>query len=308
MLPSRLVRILLGMAMALGVVPPAVAAPARADARLHVQYVKAAGTTVAYAELGSGSPLLMLNGTGSPMNEWDPALLSALQTSHRLIVFDYPGLGLSGPAPGRWQFSRAADWVAQLIDALRPGSPIDVLGWSMGGFIAQQLVVRHSEQLRSVVLAATNPGGSRASLGPLWAQRLDSKAVESDRDYLTTNYPHTSVAQAAGRGFLRRLERAVDSGAYPSESVPTATYDSMVDAEDDWLRSDDNLRDLRRTRIRTLVITGADDLITPPTNSRAIAEAIAGSQLRLVPGAGHSFMFQQPDLAARTVHAFLAAG
>ena len=69
--------------------------------RLDVSTVAAAGTRIAWAEVGSGEPLLLLNGTGSPMAEWDPALLAGLARSRRVIVMDYPGLGLSGPAPSR---------------------------------------------------------------------------------------------------------------------------------------------------------------------------------------------------------------
>ncbi|MDP2013862.1 MAG: alpha/beta fold hydrolase, partial [Actinomycetota bacterium] len=126
-----------------GLLPSAAADTAADRVRLHVQYAKAAGTTFAYAELGSGTPLLMLNGTGSPMNEWDPALLAGLQKSHHVIVVDYPGLGLSGPAPSQWNFPRAADWMAEFAETVVPGEKIDVLGWSMGGFVAHQLAIRH---------------------------------------------------------------------------------------------------------------------------------------------------------------------
>jgi pimeloyl-ACP methyl ester carboxylesterase len=77
------------------------------------------------------------------MNEWDPAFLAGLAAQHRVIVFDYPGLGDSGRAPGTWNFNAASDWVSDFIAEVSPGAPVDVLGWSMGGFIAQRLAVRH---------------------------------------------------------------------------------------------------------------------------------------------------------------------
>ncbi len=299
------------LAVALAVVAsfitPVAAAPTADGVHLSVRHVKAAGTTFAYAELGSGVPLLLLNGTGSPMNEWDPELLGALQEAHRVIVLDYPGLGLSGPAPARWTFANAADWVSQFVAALEPSDPVDVLGWSMGGFVAQQLAVRHPERVRSLVLAATNPGGPRATLGPRWVQRLDSQAHESGGAYLRTNYPATAAAQAAGRSFLARLVHAVDTGAYPVESVPASTYRAMVRAEDAWLRSPANARALASLSTRTLVMTGAVDIVTPAANSRLIATLIPQARLRLVPGAGHSFLFQDPSGTARTISAFLAA-
>lgn len=285
---------------------PALVTPAAAPT-LHVRTVAAAGTSVAYAELGTGRPILLLNGTASPMNEWDPSLLRGLAAHARVIVLDYPGLGRSGPAPGAWTFEAAAGWVAAFIEQVAPGTPVDVLGWSMGGFIAQRLAIGHPQLVRRLVLAATNLGGSRAVLGPGWVRRADSQPDESDATYLATNYPRTGTAQAAGRAFLARLEAAVDSGAYPVEAVPARTQRAMVAAEDPWLRDDTTAQLLRGVSAPVLVATGAQDIITPPVNSRRIAALLPDATLWLMPGSGHSFLFQDPELTARRVSAFLAA-
>lgn len=276
------------------------------DVSLDVRYARAAGTSVAWAELGAGRPLLLLNGTGSPMAEWDPALLSGLAEGRRVVVVDYPGLGLSGPAPSRITFPAMADWTADLIDVLGLGRP-DVLGWSMGGFVAQQLAIRHPQSVRRLVLAGTNPGGPSAVLGPIWVQEADSNADGSIRSYLITNYPRTTCAQRAGRDFVQRLSTAVSSGRYPQESTPARTYDAMVAAEDPWLDSNANARSLLHLAAATLVITGSEDVITPPENSRSIARAIPRASLVLVAGAGHSFLFQRPARVARIVLDFLGS-
>jgi pimeloyl-ACP methyl ester carboxylesterase len=293
--------------MSLSAVPPAQAAtsPAWHSVRLNVQMVHAAGTTIAWSEVGAGSPLLLLNGTASPMNEWDPSFLAGLAAQHRVIVFDYPGLGDSGRAPGVWDFDAASDWVHEFLSQVSPGVPVDVLGWSMGGFIAQRLVARHPADVRNLVLAATNPGGSQAVLGPQWVQDIDSSS-SSDADYLRTNYP--ASGRAAGARFLNRLSAAVDSGAYPEVDTPQATLDAMVAAEDPWLASDTNLRDLSAIAKPTLVMTGRQDLITPAINSARIAARIPGARLVLVPGAGHSFVFQNPVAVTATIKGFLASG
>lgn len=261
-----------------------------------------AGTGIAWASVGEGSTLLMLNGTASPMNEWDPALLSALAREHRVIVLDYPGLGLSGPAPQRWTFENAADWISALLAQISPGEPVDVVGWSMGGFIAQQLAIRHPGQVHRLVLAATNPGGDATVLGPPWVQRADSFGGE--QAYVRTNYPPGQ--RASGRRFLERLDQAVTSGAYPREEIPARTARAMVRAEDPWLRSNANRDALSTITHPTMVVTGADDVITPPINSRRIAARIPDARLILVPDAGHSFLFQQPGRTARTINEFLA--
>ena len=291
------------LAAALASLVLAVPSPA-ASVVLDVQHVDAAGTSIAYASVGRGSPLLLLNGTGSPMAEWDPALLAALSEGRRVIVFDYPGLGRSGPADAAVRFPAMADDAAALIEALDLGRP-DVLGWSMGGFIAQQLAIRHPGSVDRLVLAGTNPGGPSTLLGPAWVQEADSDPSGSDAAYLRTNYPRTPAARAAGRAFLDRLAQAVNSGRYPDEATPVRTYDAMVRAEDPWLRSGANLEALADVTAPSLVITGADDVITPAANSRVIAATIPGARLRLVPGAGHSFLFQHPRRVARLVLDFL---
>lgn len=274
--------------------------------RLTVRHQDAADTRFAWAEVGAGRPLLLLNGTGSPMAEWDPAFLAKLASGRRVIVFDYPGLGRSGAAPGRIRFAAMADWIAEFADALGLDKP-DVLGWSMGGFIAQQLVIRHPGSVRRLVLAGTNPGGPAAVLGPTWVQEADSDAGGSIASYLATNYPRTTCAQRAGREFVRRLTQAVNSGRYPEETVPARTYDAMVAAEEPWLAGSANGRALATVSTPTLVITGNEDVITPPANSRFIADRIPGAKLKLVDGAGHSFLFQRPAQVARIVLDFLGS-
>ena len=280
---------------------PASAMPA-SDVQLWPTFTRVAGTTFAWASIGSGPPLVLLNGTASPMSEWDPALLGALAVQRRVIVFDYPGLGQSGPAPDSWTFEHAADWINDWLRVIEPAAPVDVLGWSMGGFIAQRLAVQHPERIRRLVLAATNPGGDATVLGPRWAQDADSSG--SLAGYLSTNYPPSG--RAAGKRFLTRLESAVSSGRYPDVEVPARTRRAMVRAEDPWLRSGTNLAELGTVTLPTLVITGRTDVITPVANSRVLARAIPGARLVLRAGAGHSFLFQRPRRAAAEISRFLS--
>lgn len=258
---------------------------------------------IAWSELGSGPPLVLLNGTGSPMAEWDPAFLSAVATGRRVIVFDYPGLGDS-TATARTTFAGLAATTAQFMADI--GVPrADVLGWSMGGFVVQELLRGHPSRVSRAVLVGTNAGGRYATLGPRWVQRADSDPGAGVRTYLRTNYPRTRCAQRRGRDFVTRLEAAVESGRYPQAKVPAATYDLMVDAEDPWLRSSRNGKALRQVDTAVLVMAGTGDVITPPANSRALSALLPQSDLLLVPGAGHSVLFQNPAESAAAISAFL---
>jgi pimeloyl-ACP methyl ester carboxylesterase len=231
----------------------------------------------------------MLTGTGSTMAEWDPALLRLLARGHRLILFDYPGLGLSGPWHGD-SFDSLANAAAGLMKAIHLPEA-DVLGWSMGGFVAQRLVIDHPQRVSHLILAGTNPGGSHAVLGTARAQAIDSEPDPSEAEILHELYP--PGRQAEGRRFLRRLERASQSGEVPDDfDVPAATVRKQVAAEDPWLRSNRNYRQLAGIAAPTLAAAGAEDAVVPPLNLRRIAAQIPGSKFAIFPGA-HAFLFQE---------------
>ncbi len=273
------------------------ARPFRAE--VHVSPV--AHTGIAWYQRGQGPPLVMLIGTGSTMAEWDPALLRLLARDHRLILFDYPGLGLSGPWHGR-SLDSLADATVGLISSIGL-SRADVLGWSMGGFVAQRLAIDHRQRVSHLILAGTNPGGSQTVLGTAKAQEIDSEPDPSEADILRELYPPNR--QGEGRRFLRRLERASHSGEIPDDfHVPAATTRAQVVAEDPWLRSNRNYRQLGTLTAPTLAAAGARDPVVPPVNLRRIAARIPRSRLVVFPGA-HAFLFQERRSFARVVDRFL---
>jgi pimeloyl-ACP methyl ester carboxylesterase len=266
-----------------------------------VETTRVADTRVAWYERGQGPPLVMLMGTGSTMAEWDPALLRLLARERRLILLDYPGVGLSG----RWRgdsFDSLADTVAGLMEAI--GVPeADVLGWSMGGFVAQRLAVDHPERVSHLILAGTNPGGRETVLGSPEAQEIDSEPNPSDRQILRELYPPNR--QAEGRHFLRRLVRASRSREIPDDfDVSATTNDAQVAAEDPWLRSDRNYRQLAGLGAPTLAAAGRRDPVVPPVNLRRIAARVPSARLAVFPGA-HAFLFQERRSFARAVDEFL---
>ncbi len=269
-----------------------------------VKYQKLPGTGIAYYERGEGKPLIMLIGTGSTMSEWDPGLLRWLSKSRRLVMLDYPGIGRSGPARGRYSFQHVAGQISQFIKRRQLDRP-DVLGWSMGGFVAQQLALNHPGQVDKLILAGTNPGGRRAVLGPPWVQRIDSH-TESDKQALKLLYPRTRMGRQAGRRFLNRLTEAVAGGfEVPDDfQVPRRTSNRQVRAEDPWLRSNANWRRLGNLKVETLVTAGRVDPVTPPLNASRISNRIPDARLEVLPGA-HAFLFQSRVRFAGLVNRFL---
>jgi pimeloyl-ACP methyl ester carboxylesterase len=169
----------------------------------------------------------------------------------------------------------------------------------MGGFVAQRLAVEHPERVANLVLAGTNPGGDATVLGPPEAQAVDSDPDPSDAEILSELYP--PGRQAEGRRFLRRLERASASGEIPDDfDVPARTTEDQVAAEDPWLRSNRNYRQLAGIGARTLAAAGRRDPVVPPVNLRRIAARIPDSELIVFAGA-HAFLFEQRRAFARAV-------
>jgi pimeloyl-ACP methyl ester carboxylesterase len=268
--------------------------------RAQVRVTPVGKARIAWYERGRGSPLVMLTGTGSTMAEWDPALLRLLARDHRLLLFDYPGVGMSGPWHGRG-FDSLADATAGLMAAIDLPNA-DVLGWSMGGFVAQRLAIDHPARVSHLILAGTNPGGNRAVLGTRKAQAVDSEPDPSEADILRELYPPDR--QAEGRRFLRQLETASQSGEIPDDfHVPASTTHRQVAAEDPWLRSNRNYRQLARIAVPTLTAAGARDPVVPPINLKRIAARIPGAELKIFPGA-HAFLFQERRRFASAVDRF----
>ena len=272
--------------------------------RAHLHVTPVGKTRIAWYERGQGSPLVMLTGTGSTMAEWDPALLQLLARRRRLILFDYPGVGQSGPWRGR-SFDSLADATSGLMTAIQLPRA-DVLGWSMGGFVAQRLAIDHPQRVSHLVLAGTNPGGSRTVLGTPKVQAIDSEPDPPEADILRELYPPDR--QAEGRRFLHRLELAGQSGEIPDDfHVSTATIHRQVAAEGPWLRSNSNYRRLATISMPTLATAGARDPVVPPINLRRIAARIPRAKLDVFPGA-HAFLFQARRRFTLAVDHFLGAG
>jgi pimeloyl-ACP methyl ester carboxylesterase len=237
------------------------------------------------------------------MAEWDPALLHLLAPHHRLVMLDYPGVGKSGSWRVPRSFAGLADEVSRFMVAIKLPRA-DVLGWSMGGFVAQQLAILHPERVRRLILAGTNPGGSRTVLGTRHEQEVDSNPDPTLADILGELYPPHELGE--GFAFAGRLVSASRSGLIPNDfHVVAATTDAQVAAEDPWLTSNTNFAQLGALRIPTLATGGRADPVVPPPNLERIAARIPGARLRLFAGA-HGFLFQQRVAFTKVVDHFLA--
>jgi pimeloyl-ACP methyl ester carboxylesterase len=266
--------------------------------------VRVGDISVGYRTIGSGPPLVLITGYAATLYVWDPGLLTRLAEHRRVIVFDNRGVLTTSRGRGRLTIQRMADDTQGLIRALGYRRA-DVLGWSMGGYIAQELALRHPQRVRRLVLAATDPGSSRA-IQPKSppARRVLNDPNPTIQELLRAIFP--AAEQAAANAYIRRL--LLWPGVQPSDfnASPQITGDQRVAAGKLWLcRSCGAYGRLPSLRAPTLVADGRRDILEPPDNSRIIARRIPRARLSLYGAAGHAFLFQRHVDFATRVNSFL---
>lgn len=266
--------------------------------------VRVGDISVGYRTIGSGPPLVLITGYAATLYVWDPGLLTRLAEHRRVIVFDNRGVLTTSRGRGRLTIQRMADDTQGLIRALGYRRA-DVLGWSMGGYIAQELALRHPQRVRRLVLAATDPGSSRA-IQPKSppARRVLNDPNPTIQELLRAIFP--AAEQAAANAYIRRL--LLWPGVQPSDfnASPQITGDQRVAAGKLWLcRTCGAYGRLPSLRAPTLVADGRRDILEPPDNSRIIARRIPRARLSLYGAAGHAFLFQRHVDFATRVNSFL---
>jgi pimeloyl-ACP methyl ester carboxylesterase len=278
------------------------AAPAGAALPPDAQTVAVGGSQIAYRTTGTGAPLLLINGSGATLDTWDPALLAALAPGRRLIAFDPRGMaGSTGVTPTTVE--AMADDAAALLGALRIARA-DILGWSLGGFVAQEVAIRHPALVRRLVLASSSPGGRNATSPAPKVLAIDEKTTigsAAPDEFLPILFP--SAAQKAGQDWIARL------GAQPGSCCEVYSKTAgrhQVAAGRRWFAAaGGDERRLGRIRAPTLIGAGRLDVDIPPANARLLHREIRGSRLLTYPDAGHAFLIQHAAAFAAAVRRFL---
>ncbi len=253
---------------------------------------------VGYRMIGSGEPLVMIMGYSGTMEDWDPRFVDALARHYRVVIFDNAGIGATQPLAGPLTIDGMARQTSALIDTLHLSRP-DVLGWSMGGVIAQALAVLDPAQVRRLVLCATFPGTGRVT-APSQAAVLA----------LTSGNPQQEAAVLFPANQVRAYQAFATaiSGYPPAAAAPAAVAAAQRRAVNPWLAGKDPAgRKIAAISAPTLVADGTADRLDAVANDRALARLIPGARLVLYPDAGHAFLFQAPAQFAAVVESFLTA-
>ena len=266
---------------------PATAGERDTAATAPTRTVEAGGVRIGYRSIGSGRPVVLVMGLGGTMDAWDPAFVDGLAAAgHRVVLLDNEGAGRSELRSGALTIRRMGQNVDRLVRALRLRRP-DVVGWSMGGMIAQSYAVRHPRGLRRLVLLATAPGDGRAT--PPTADALASLSGTAEAaTALDLLFPPS--ARGVRDAYIARVSKRRRASLLP----PTAVRNAQVVATAGWLGGGDaDGKRVARLRVPTLVAGGELDPLLPVANQRRLARIIPRAQRALYADASHGFFMQR---------------
>ena len=278
---------------------PVITSYAKAPAR----NITAGGVSYAYRELGpkGGIPVVFFVHLAATLDNWDPRIVDPIAKNRHVITFDNRGVGAStGQVPDNVE--AMADDAYTFIRALG-FDKIDVFSFSLGGMVAQALVVKHPELVRKLVLTGTGPAGGKdidKVAGITYLDILRATLTRSDpKEFLFFN--RNATGKPAGKAFVKRLqERTVDRDAPAKVKV----LQTQLKAIKKWGRSAP--ADLSKLTQPTLIANGDNDRMVPSVLSNDLHRRISGSELIIYPDSGHGGIFQFHDKFAPIAVEFLA--
>ena len=255
------------------------------------------GVGLHYEEAGHGPPLLLISGLGANRLSWAP-VLPLLSDAFRCITFDNRGTGESDVPPGPYTIDQMGDDTAALIDALGI-APVAAVGWSMGGSVLQSVLINHGDKVRRAVLLSTLPSYTDIQHGWLDALLTLRRANVDPLALGIVGMPW---------GFTPRLladhARAFKAAQLAAQN-PYPTRLEGFEAQAHAVRTYDSRPRLPEVTTPTLLLVGAEDVLTPVHQSVEIAELIPAARLTVLPRGGHAMVIEYPDDTVSAIRTFL---
>jgi pimeloyl-ACP methyl ester carboxylesterase len=254
---------------------------------------------IAYKQIGkpNAKPIILITGADATMDMWNPLLLEQLTSAnYKVIIFENRGVGESTVGTKEFSISQFANDTLGLLNALKI-SKADVLGWSMGGFIAQQLAVTNPDKVDNLILYATSCGGPNDRPTPPEVMQIVTNASMSQEERMQKLAPLFFAPASWFKSHPDYLNYFPIPKEYP---IPQQIHLQQLEAAANWTGTCNVLSNITQP---TLVIVGTDD--DPAPDSLTLAEGILGSWLIRIRDAGHGLMYQHPSEFNRVIMTFL---
>ncbi len=269
------------------------------------RYVTAGDNTYAFRRfgLGPGTPLLFLQHFTGTLDNWDPAITDPLALGRSVILFESADIGRSsGKVPPT--VAGMADHAMKFLDVLGL-TRVDVLGFSLGGMVAQVMALKRPELLRRIILTGTGPeGGVGVAMDrPELLKIFVDQQMPMSEKLLKLFFETTETSQAAGRQFVKRLARRTEDKDTPTTPEAAGAQLAAMAA---WAKSGgEPFADLKKVTQPVLVTNGNNDTMIPTVNSFLLSEHLPNAQLIIYPDSGHGALFQYAGAFTSHVSEFL---
>ena len=271
---------------------------------IETKKVRVGDIDIAYKIFGKGKPLLLIPGFSMTMDMWDPNMLNRLSSNHTVIIFDNRGIGQStaGNDTNKFSIAQFANDTAGFLAALKlDGSrsnnqPIDILGLSLGGFIAQEFALTYPDKVDRLTLLVSSCGG-KESIPPQISPEAFRSMVSGNASkelFLSTLFPKEWIKE--------NIDYISKNFVFPMGKIPAQNLLLQSQAAGNWTACDR----LSNITNPTLIVAGTEDITAPPANSAMMAERIPGAWLVQMGGGGHGLIFQYPNEFSEIVETFLA--
>jgi pimeloyl-ACP methyl ester carboxylesterase len=249
---------------------------------------------IAYKVFGKGDPILLIPGFSMTKEMWGP-ILNDLEENHTVIIFDNRGIGETTAGNKTFSMEQFVNDTAGLIEALKIEKPIDVMGLSLGGMIAQELAISHPEKIKHLIVVASSCGGEEESMPP----QLTPKDLQSMQTGTanTTLFLHALFPDNWIRENSDQINRTF--------VLPQVSHENLLkygEALGKWKGFCNSISNIDKP---VLVMTGTEDITSPPINSFKIAEKIPGAWLIQIQGGGHGVIQQYPETVNEIIETFL---
>jgi 3-oxoadipate enol-lactonase len=262
--------------------------------------IEVAGRRLSWNTVGNGPPLLLVNGYAATGGDWDPTFLVTLSRSFEVICPDNRGVGGSELGEEKLTVAGMAADLEALLDALGI-ERLPVVGWSMGGFVAQCLAARAPRRVEALTLLSTDPGGPEAvpAAPEEWSRLLDHTGTprEQARRLISLLFPEPVAAEIDRR--FGEVVAAARAGLSPAalraqEAAMEAWHAEAPPAPQD-------------PQPPTVVAHGCEDALIPVANAKLVARRWSAERAELLDGCGHAFMAQEPERVAAALAIFVQA-